>query len=56
MWLLVWLREGKTIGQLALTVVVMGICFGLATASFYLYEKRKHKLPSWQELNALPCD
>jgi hypothetical protein len=50
MWLLVWLREGKTIGQLALTSVVMGTCFGIACASYYVYEKRKHKLPSWQEL------
>jgi hypothetical protein len=56
MWLIVWSREGKTLGEVALAAIVFGTCFGLANASYYAYEKSKHKLPSWQELSTSACD
>jgi hypothetical protein len=27
-----------------------GLCFGLATATYYAYGRRKHHLPSWETL------
>ena len=51
-WMLVWSLEGETLGVVALAAVLAGTFIGLAMASYYAYGRRKHKLPSWQELGA----
>lgn len=49
MWLTVW--HGKlTPPEAAIFAAVTGLCFGLAMAAYYACGKRKHKLPSWNEL------
>ena len=53
MWFLRWSHEGVALGSLAVSAVCAGVFFGLAMASYYLYGRRKYKLPLWQDLE--PC-
>ncbi|CAN7701881.1 DUF6404 family protein [Pseudoduganella sp. LjRoot289] len=49
MWLIIW-HDKLTPSQAATTAALAGLCFGGLMASYYAYGKRKHKLPSWNEL------
>ena len=51
MWLITW-RHNRTPAEAAIVATLAGLCFGLMMAAYYTYSRRKHKLPSWNELDS----
>jgi hypothetical protein len=56
MWIFFWLRANAATPLSPLAALVAasaaGLLFGLAMASFYARDRRKHQLPAWTELDA----
>ena len=50
MWFLTWSGSGMDMHAAVLVSAVSGLLFGTAMAGVYAYGRRKHKLPSWNEL------
>jgi hypothetical protein len=52
MWLVVWQRLNMSAVEAVLASATAGLFFGLAMGGYYAYGRRKHGLPSWEELSA----
>ncbi|TDY33287.1 DUF6404 family protein [Janthinobacterium sp. 75] len=56
MWIFFWWRSDAATPLSPLAALVAasaaGLLFGLAMASFYARDRRKHQLPAWTELDA----
>lgn len=56
MWIFFWSRSDPATPLSPLAALVAagaaGLLFGLAMASFYARDRRKHQLPAWTELDA----
>lgn len=50
MWVVVWPRRDLPWPLALAAAGAAGVMFGLGMASYYAYGKRRHKLPSWKEL------
>jgi len=53
MWLFGWFQGAAMLPSALVTVMaacVAGLLFGLAMASFYAHDRRKHQLPDWSTL------
>ena len=50
MWVLSWDAKGIPLKGVAAMVVGAGAIFGLAMAAYYANDRKKHALPSWDEL------
>ncbi len=50
-WLLVWSPTTMSFRVVALRVIVAGLLFGLCMAAYYYYGRKKHNLPSWNDLS-----
>lgn len=53
MWLFIWSRNGGSMLASAVTAACAGVCFGLAMGLLYRYQRRKHRLPTWEALRDL---
>lgn len=54
MWVFGWFQGDATSPSAVVTVVAAGLAgllFGLAMASFYARDRRKHQLPAWAALD-----
>lgn len=49
MWLVSW-HDIRTPAEAATIAAITGLVFGMSMAGYYAYGRRKHKLPSWNEL------
>jgi hypothetical protein len=52
MWPTLWTRMGLSFGGALIRSGVAGLVFGLAMAGYYAYGRRRHRLPSWDELGS----
>jgi hypothetical protein len=50
MWFLTWSGSGMDMHAAILVSAASGLLFGTAMAGVYAHGRRKHKLPSWNEL------
>ena len=50
MWFSNWSGSGMDMHAAILVSAVSGLLFGVAMAGMYAHGRRKHKLPSWDEL------
>jgi hypothetical protein len=50
MWIFAWSGQGKPVATAVITACAAGLFFGLAMATFYLRDKKKHDLPDWESL------
>ncbi|MCH8552311.1 MAG: DUF6404 family protein [Natronospirillum sp.] len=50
MWLLFWSSDGMEPSTAASTALAAGFLFGVLMACWYKFDRRRHKLPSWESL------
>jgi Family of unknown function (DUF6404) len=53
MWFVLWSGSGASIGLAVFASSFAGLTFGLCMAAYYSYGRHKHKLPRWNQLNAV---
>ena len=51
MWLFYWSRHGYSPSAALATTGIGGLLYGLATAAFYEYTRRKYGLPLWRDVS-----
>ncbi|TGG89986.1 hypothetical protein E4656_19815 [Natronospirillum operosum] len=50
MWLLFWSSDGMAPSTAISTALAAGFLFGVVMAGWYQFDRRRHKLPSWEAL------
>jgi hypothetical protein len=52
MWFISWEAKGIPMAGVAAMVVTAGAAFGIAMATYYAHERKKHALPAWDDLDS----